>query len=86
MSNISEATETRKGREIPRQEWKHFFEQFTQDHQEWLVDVSGQGEGSKTSHETNGLPFEALTLHLDRTDEVLSILCARPKWRKNMST
>ncbi len=74
MSKISEATETRKGREIPRREWKPFFEQFTQDHQEWLVDVSGQGEGSKTSHETNGLPFEALTLHLDHTHEVLSII------------
>ena len=46
MSKTSEATDTWKGHEIPRREWKPFFEQFTQDHQEWLVDVSGQGEGN----------------------------------------
>jgi len=74
MKATSEATETGKGRDIPRREWKAFFQQFSQDHQEWLVDVAGQGEGNKTSHEANGLPFEALTLHLDRTDEVLSII------------
>ena len=74
MRNSSEANEIGKGRDIPRREWKVFFEQFSQDHQEWLVDVTGQGEGSTTSHESNGLPFEALTLHLDHTHEVLSII------------
>ena len=74
MRNSSEANETGKGRDIPCREWKDFFEQFSQDHQEWLVDVAGQGEGSTTSHQSNGLPFEALTLHLDRTHEVLSII------------
>jgi hypothetical protein len=43
-------------------------------HQEWLVYIAGQGHRSTASHEANGLPFQALTLHLDRTDEVLSIL------------
>jgi hypothetical protein len=43
-------------------------------HQEWLVYIAGQGHRSTASHEANGLPFHALTLHLDRTDEVLSIL------------
>jgi hypothetical protein len=74
MMEIPETTEAGKRREITRREWEVFFPQFTRDHQEWSVDVAGQGKGGKTSHEANGLPFEALTLHLDHTDEVLSIL------------
>lgn len=69
-----ETTETGKRREIPREEWEAFFQQFSQDHQEWSVDVAGQGKAGKTSNETKGLPFEALTLHLDHTHEVLSII------------
>jgi hypothetical protein len=65
-------TETR--REIPRREWKNFFQQLSKDYQEWLVAVEGQRKGSNTLHEATGLPFEALTLHLDHTDEVLSII------------
>lgn len=74
MMETPETTETGKRREITRGEWEAFFQQFTQDHQEWSVYVAGQGKGSKPSHEANGLPFEALTLHLDHTEEVLSIL------------
>lgn len=74
MSKTSEATETRKGREITRGEWEPFFQQFSQDHQEWLVYVAGESHCNTASHEANGLPFQALTLHLDHTDEVLSIL------------
>lgn len=74
MKKTPETTETGKGREIPRPEWEAFFQQFTGDYQEWSVDVAGQGQDSQPSHEANGLPFEALTLHLDHTDEVLSIL------------
>ncbi len=74
MSKTSETTETRKGREITRGEWEPFFQQFSQDHQEWLVYVAGQSHCNTASHEANGLPFQALTLHLDHTDEVLSIL------------
>lgn len=36
--------------------------------------VAGQGHDNIASHEANGLPFQALTLHLDHTHEVLSIL------------
>ena len=68
MRETPATTAIRKRQEIPRGEWKAFFQQFSQDHQEWLVDVAGQG------HEANGLPFQALTLHLDHTYEVLSIL------------
>lgn len=60
--------------EITRGEWELFFQQFSRDYQEWSVDVAGQGKDSHPSHEAKGLPFEALTLHLDHTDEVLSIL------------
>ena len=70
------ATETAQTgvREIPRREWGAFCLQFSRDHQEWVVDVAPHGEGSSASQEAHGLPFEALTLHLDRTDEVLSII------------
>jgi len=61
-------------REVPRREWGAFCQQFSQDHQEWLVDVASHGEGSRTSHEAHGLPFEALTFHLDHTHEVFSII------------
>ena len=74
MTKTTKPAETGKRREIIREEWKTFFQQFTQDYQEWLVDVIGQDKGAKTSREANGLPFEALTLHLDHTHEVLSIL------------
>ena len=74
MINTPEPIETVTRREITRREWEAFFQQFTRDHQEWSVDVAGQGKGTKPSHEANGLPFEALALHLDHTDEVLSIL------------
>ena len=74
MMKTPETTEMGGRREITRREWEAFFQQFTRDHQEWSVDVAGQGKGSTPSHEANGLPFEALTLHLDHTDEVLSIL------------
>ena len=67
-------TTTERGREIPRREWGAFCLQFSRDHQEWLVDVAPHGEGSSASQEAHGLPFEALILHLDHTDEVLSII------------
>ena len=67
-------TKTERGREIPRREWEAFCRQFSQDYQEWLVDVAPQGEGSGAGHEANGLPFEALAIHLDHTQEVLSII------------
>jgi hypothetical protein len=81
MKRTTETTKTGGGREIPRLEWGAFFLQFSQDHQEWLVDVAAHGEGSSASQETQGLPFEALVLHLDHTDEVLSIIV-----RQNDST
>ena len=75
MRRTTHKTQTRRGREIARREWGAFCIQFTQDHQEWLVDVAPHDEGSRrASHETRGLPFEALILHLDHTDEVLSIM------------
>ena len=77
----TETTKTGGGREIPRHEWGAFFLQFSRDHQEWLVDVAPHGEGSSASQEAPGLPFEALALHLDHTDEVLSIIV-----RQNDST
>ena len=74
MRKTPDTTEMRKGQEITRGEWKAFFQQFSKDHQEWLVYVAGQGHDNKASYEANGLPFQALTLHLDHTHEVLSIL------------
>lgn len=74
MRGTTETTKTGGGCEIPRREWDAFFLQFNQDHQEWLVDVAPHDEGNRASQETHGLPFEALTLHLDHTDEVLSII------------
>jgi Family of unknown function (DUF5335) len=81
MRKTIEMTKTERGREIPRPEWGAFFLQFSQDHQEWLVDIAPHGEGSSASQEAHGLPFEALALHLDHTDEVLSIIV-----RQNDST
>ena len=75
MRRNPDITQTGRGREIARREWEAFCLQFTQDHQEWLVDVASHDEGSRrVSHETRGLPFEGLILHLDHTDEVLSIM------------
>jgi hypothetical protein len=74
MRKTIEMTTTERGREIPRREWGAFCLQFSQDHQEWLVDVAPHGEGSSAPQEAHGLPFEALILHLDHTDEVLSII------------
>jgi hypothetical protein len=74
MRKIPTTPASEKRDEVPRQEWKTFFQQFTQDHEEWLVSVAGQDKGNQTLHEVNGLPFEALTLHLDDAHEVLSIL------------
>jgi hypothetical protein len=74
MKRTTDMSQTRTGREIARGEWGTFCLQFTQDHQEWLVDVAPRDEGHKASHVTPGLPFEALILHLDRTDEILSIM------------
>jgi hypothetical protein len=81
MSNPVEMTKTERGREIPHREWEAFFLQFSQDHQEWLVDVAPHAVSSSVSQEAHGLPFEALALHLDHTDEVLSIIV-----RQNDST
>ena len=81
MRRTTETTKTEGRREIPRREWEAFFLQFSQDHQEWLVDIALPGEGSSASQEPHGLPFEALSLHLDHTDEVLSIIV-----RQNDST
>jgi len=47
------------------------------------VSVVGQGKGNKTFHEANGLPFEALILHLDHAHEVLSIIVRRDDMTKN---
>jgi hypothetical protein len=75
MSSTTHTTQTRRGREIAHSEWEAFCLQFTQDHQEWLVQVAPRDEGTRrASHESRGLPFEALMLHLDHTDEVLSIM------------
>lgn len=75
MRRTTDTSQTRTGCEIARREWGAFCLQFTQDHQEWLVDVASDNEGSRrASQETRGLPFEALILHLDHTDEILSIM------------
>ena len=74
MKETPDTTKMRKGQEITPGEWQTFFQQFSQDYQEWLVYVAGQSHCNIASHEANGLPFQALTLHLDRTREVLSIL------------
>lgn len=74
MRGTIETIKTGKGREISRSEWEAFCRQFSQDHQEWLVDVAPHDEGRSASHKAHGLPFEALTLHLDHTHEVLSII------------
>jgi hypothetical protein len=75
MSSTTHTTQTRRGREIAHSEWEAFCLQFTQDHQEWLVEVAPRDEGiRRASHESRGLPFEALMLHLDHTDQVLSIM------------
>ena len=75
MRRTTETIKMESGREIPRREWGAFCLQFSQDHQEWLVDVAPHAEASRrASHEAPGLPFEALILHLDHTDEVLSIM------------
>ena len=84
MSKTSEAPETMKGCEIHRREWKPFFEQFTQDHQEWLVDIVRHSGGSERSHEAQGLPLTALTLHLDHTHEVLSIVVRKDDIMKHI--
>ena len=55
MRKTPDTTELRKGEEITPGEWEVFFQQFSQDHQEWSVDVAGQGKGGKTAHEANGL-------------------------------
>jgi hypothetical protein len=82
MRNITETTEP--GSEIAHREWKDFFQRFSQDHQEWLVDVVGQGKAGKTSDQANALPFEALTLHLDHTDEVLSVIVRKDNVAKHV--
>jgi hypothetical protein len=84
MRKATETTESGRGlkssvrrqikREIPRRQWGAFCQQFSQDHQEWLVDVVPHGEGGSASHEAHGLPFEALTFHLDHAHEVFSII------------
>lgn len=75
MRRTTDTTQTGRKREIARREWGTFCLQFSQDHQEWLVDVAPHAEASRlSSHEAPGLPFEALILHLDHTDEVLSIM------------
>ena len=74
MRRTTEPPNTGSRREIPRREWGAFCLQFSQEHQEWLVEVPPHGEGSSASHEAQGLPFEALSLHLDHTHEVLSII------------
>jgi hypothetical protein len=87
MKKIIATTETGRGvrysvdcrtkHEVPRQEWGAFSQQFSRDHREWLVDVARSGEGSKSSREAHGLPFEALTFHLDHTQEVFSIIARK---------
>lgn len=75
MRQTIDTTQTRRGREILRREWEAFCPQFTQAHQEWLVNVAPHDGGSpRASDETRWLPFEALILHLDHTDEILSIM------------
>jgi Family of unknown function (DUF5335) len=74
MRKTPDSTEMKKGQEIAPEDWKAFFQQFSKDHQEWLVYVSGQADDNTASQQANGLPFQALTLHLDHTEEVLSIL------------
>jgi hypothetical protein len=79
---------TRKGfemgvrHEIPRKKWEMFFQEFSRDHQEWSVDVEGNGRGSGGSQGAQGLPFEALTFHLDHTHEVLSIVVRKDDMTK----
>jgi Family of unknown function (DUF5335) len=74
MQYISNKTDTVQGREIPRGDWEAFCQQFSRDHQEWLVNVAQRPGGSGGSHEALEFPLEALTLHLDHAEEVLSIV------------
>jgi Family of unknown function (DUF5335) len=66
--------DTMRAQEVPRRNWATFCQQFSQDHQEWLVDVSQDNRDTRTPYEALELPLDALTLHLDHAQEVLSVV------------
>lgn len=84
IKKSSKQIKTGKRREVLRHEWGVFCQQFSQDHQEWLVDIVRHSGGSERSHEAQGLPLTALTLHLDHTHEVLSIVVRKDDIMKHI--
>ena len=64
MRQTPDTTEARNEQEISHGEWQAIFQQFSQDPPGMVGVYRGARSSSTASHEANGLPFQALTLHL----------------------
>lgn len=65
--------------EIPHREWSVFLENFSREHQGWLVRIEPRGAGSSNTAQFNGLPLEALTIQLDGDEETVSVMVRNDK-------
>src|ERR1051326_9326395 len=61
-------------KEIPHADWSRFVREFSRDHQGWLIEIEQRGAETGTHADVQASPLEGLTLHLDGSDEVLSII------------
>ena len=59
-------------REISRENWKDFFDQFSQDHESWLATLEVFGPDIGAQQEGSELPFEGITVS-SANDEAESI-------------
>jgi hypothetical protein len=60
-------------KEIPRHEWKEFFESFSSRHQGWFVKLQWAGTGPGADAEVQEQPLESITADLDGGEDKVSV-------------
>jgi len=56
------------GREIPRDQWVRFFDDFSLDHDGWLMEVEVAGKDDRRKTEARRLPLQGITVDLNPGD------------------
>jgi len=61
-------------REIPRDEWLSFFDEFSRQHEGWLVTVEVLTDESGAQLEAHELPLVGITTDKDRNSKTIAII------------
>jgi hypothetical protein len=60
-------------REIPRDDWREFFDAFSREHEGWIVNVDSVGENVGDELEVNGKPLKGISADVKAVREHIAV-------------